>query len=339
MRAIPPRPEFSITEPGQVLSPRIARAGARDGSEAASFRQAVLDLHARLEIPAPPAADRPGVDLAATGVTLLAALDPVRTIPKRILSFVAVPPGFGSVRPVDTLAPVMAHPVFADPMYKPLRDISTELLVPNLGLVPNNTITLMETNNRFVEAYLVGLNHEMASELLWREYPTDQRGSYFRQFWDVGDVVARDDGTDASAREEALRDITPLHTWGRTTALGSHDNRALPTGSEPGDARLVLVIRGDLLKRYPDCRRLRPKGEMGGRSGGLRDAAATHPGAGRGRPRREHQGAALQGGDRPRHAVRRLRPHRSGGQGRPDATAGKRSRQSRLVLHHPGTAG
>ena len=251
VRAIPPRPEFSITEPGQALSPRVARAGARDGSEAASFRQAVLDLHARLEVPAPPVAAKPGVDLAATGATLLAALDPVRTIPKRILSFVAVPPGFGSVQPVETLAPVMAHPVFADPMYKPLRDISVELLVPNLGLVPNNTITLMETNNRFVEAYMVGLNHEMASELLWREYPTDQRGSYFRQFWDVGDVVARDDGTDASAREEALRDITPLHTWERTTALGSHDNRALPTGSEPGDARLVLVIRGDLLKRYP----------------------------------------------------------------------------------------
>ena len=32
---------------------------------------------------------------------------------------------------------------------------------------------------------MVGLNHEFARELLWREYPTDQRGSYFRQFWDV----------------------------------------------------------------------------------------------------------------------------------------------------------
>ena len=27
------------------------------------------------------------------------------------------------------------------------------------------------------------MNHELARELLWREYPTDQRGTYSRQFW------------------------------------------------------------------------------------------------------------------------------------------------------------
>jgi hypothetical protein len=32
---------------------------------------------------------------------------------------------------------------------------------------------------------MVGLNHEMASELRWREFPTDLRGSYFRSFWDT----------------------------------------------------------------------------------------------------------------------------------------------------------
>ena len=39
---------------------------------------------------------------------------------------------------------------------------------------------------------MVGLNHEMARELLWREYPTDQRGSYFRQFWDASVAVERE---------------------------------------------------------------------------------------------------------------------------------------------------
>lgn len=33
---------------------------------------------------------------------------------------------------------------------------------------------------RLPKSYMVGLNHEFARELLWREYPTDQRGSYFR---------------------------------------------------------------------------------------------------------------------------------------------------------------
>ena len=28
------------------------------------------------------------------------------------------------------------------------------------------------------------MNTEMGRELLWREYPTDERGSYFLKFWD-----------------------------------------------------------------------------------------------------------------------------------------------------------
>jgi hypothetical protein len=77
------------------------------------------------------------------------------------------------------------------------------------------------------------------------------RGSYFRQFWDVGDVVNRDPGRSAAQWEEELRDITPIHLWDRVTALGVHENRDLPSGGEPGEARLVVVIRGQLLKKYP----------------------------------------------------------------------------------------
>jgi len=36
---------------------------------------------------------------------------------------------------------------------------------------------------------MVGLNHEFAPEFLWREYPTDQRGSYYRQLWDVSSYL------------------------------------------------------------------------------------------------------------------------------------------------------
>ena len=71
-------------------------------------------------------------------------------------------------------------------MYEPLEGASSsELFLPNIQLIATNSITLLETNQKFIEAYMVGLNHEFARELLWREYPTDQRGSYFRQFWDV----------------------------------------------------------------------------------------------------------------------------------------------------------
>ena len=71
----------------------------------------------------------------------------------------------------------MAYPEIDIPMYEPLKKLSDELFLPNLNLIPQNTITLLETNQSFIEAYMVGLNHEFARELLWREYPTDQRGS------------------------------------------------------------------------------------------------------------------------------------------------------------------
>jgi hypothetical protein len=132
------------------------------------------------------------------------------------------------------------------PMYKPLLDISAELFLPNLNLIEPNSITLLETNQAFIEAYMVGLNHEFARELMWREYPTDQRGSYFRQFWDVSEYLKPVE--DQEALKESLRDIPPLHRWSRASKLGDHDNREA-SGTAENEA--VLTIRGELLKKYP----------------------------------------------------------------------------------------
>jgi hypothetical protein len=80
----------------------------------------------------------------------------------------------------------------------------------------------------------------MSRELLWREFPTDQRGSYFRQFWDVSDDIS---DTDA----ELKLDITKLHEW--EGSLGDHSPRAIGNAS---GSYLVLLIRGELLKKYPN---------------------------------------------------------------------------------------
>jgi hypothetical protein len=249
--SIAPMPGFILTEPDQDVPAAILRSGASDSGDAARFRTALRDLHASFEIALPQPAPRARLDVVDASAKLLLALNPVKVIPRRALSYVAIPQSFIYLRPVETIAPVMAHPVFSDPMYKPLRDISSELLIPNINLIPNNTLTLLETNPRFIESYMVGLNHEMARELLWRRYLTDQRGSYFRQFWDVGDVVNRDATKDARTLEEELRDIKPLHRWERPSSLGTHDNRDLPVGGTPEESRLVFVVRGDLLKKYP----------------------------------------------------------------------------------------
>jgi hypothetical protein len=107
-------------------------------------------------------------------------------------------------------------------------------------------VALLVTNQPFIEAYMVGLNHEMARELLWNEYPTDQRGSYMRQFWDVR-------GTEPSPGQtldpETLKDIQEIHRWSESARLGANSARPPMPGNEE---RVVLLVRGELLRRYPN---------------------------------------------------------------------------------------
>jgi hypothetical protein len=131
-------------------------------------------------------------------------------------------------------------------MYVALRDLSPEFMVPGIFRVPPNTVTLLDTNRAFIEAYMVGLNHEMARELLWRGYPTDQRGTYFAQFWDPS---CRVPPALTQADRDARKDITPIHTWALSSRLGDH--QPPDPGRTPGN-EIVLVIRGELLRRYPN---------------------------------------------------------------------------------------
>jgi hypothetical protein len=246
------RPNFILTE-FQGEMPAGTTDGARDSAEAANFRVALKDAFNAYDLSPPPLPVPPPLALDTAVAKMKDALNPAVAITRRAQFVLKIPATIRDsyLRPNETLVTVIAHPVFTEPMYRALRDISAEFLAPNLDLIPNNTISLMQTNQRFIEAYMVGLNDEMGRELLWREFPTDQRGSYFRQFWDVGDVVNRDPAKPPAQVEEALLDITKLHTWDRDSALGTHGSRPLPSGTEAGEARLVLVVRGDLLKKYP----------------------------------------------------------------------------------------
>lgn len=218
------------------------------------FKEALGDTVSglRLGIEAGRTPVRKPVDLAAITSTAIDAIMPSKTIPKRVLSGIFIPPRIRGdlVAPaVPTFVEPMAYPVIDLPMYEPLKDLSSELFLPNINLIEPNSITLLQTNQRFIESYMVGLNHEFARELLWREYPTDQRGSTFRQFWDVRGFFNTENLDDEQLKEK-LRDIPPLHTWQKTDKLGTHDHREEPGENED---ELVLVIRGELLKRYPNA--------------------------------------------------------------------------------------
>lgn len=128
---------------------------------------------------------------------------------------------------------VMAYPRLEEPMSLPLARLDPEAMMPGAHAIPNDFLVLTRTNNRFVESFMVGVNHEMGRELLWRGFPTDQRGTPMRHFWD---------------RLDDQPDIRELHLWQAQRALGTQPPA---DGGPPGD-KLVLVIRATLVRRYPN---------------------------------------------------------------------------------------
>ncbi|MDP1678662.1 MAG: hypothetical protein Q8L02_00805 [Candidatus Nitrotoga sp.] len=138
-------------------------------------------------------------------------------------------PSAGDQDPLGAITDVPLS--FPQPMYEPLRDLFQEMLIPGLDQIPNNSLVILKTNPAFIEAYLVGLNHEMSRELLWREFPTHLGRTYFQKFWD-------DRG---SGKSDV--DIDEIIKW--NSELGKN------IAGEKGDL-WVLLIKGDLLMRYPN---------------------------------------------------------------------------------------
>jgi hypothetical protein len=244
------------------------QAGVIDPLPAQQFRGALIAAWSTLFPIEPAAISLPPAGIGAVAKRLTEQLDPNVTISSLYKARAAVDrqklgwdPENGY--PKDPLEPVMAAPTFPHPMYLPLRDLSQDWLFPGLDKVPANSMSLLETNRRFIYAYMLGLNHEMARELLWHGYPTDQRGTYFRQFWDPASYAAP--GPTAAS----LEDIDPIAKWpGRGAPKSSLDDAGRQSAPK---RQLVLLIRGDLLARYPDLLLYASKARL--RPGVLEDAA------------------------------------------------------------------
>lgn len=244
---IPMQPSFTLTLSDEVITPpaTLGEVGA-DSVEAKNFRGALSGFMTRLtiQIPEVPMVE---LDLAKAYQKVSTAIHPEKSFPYRLSYFTRFPDYIG-LQELKKIFEAMSYPDFEDAMYKDLVEISGELMLPNLKLIPANTLSLLKTNQKFIESYLVGLNHEMGRELLWREYPTDERGSYFRQFWEVKGVIRPDTGKTEAQLTEEYKDIKPIHTWSINSLLGSHNNRDAAGELE----QTVLLLRGDLLKRYPN---------------------------------------------------------------------------------------
>jgi hypothetical protein len=253
LRAAPPAPvprpmatpsRLASNVPDWRSTEWIDRLQTLTSPAAQEFRRAATAVFRQLSATAVEPEPMVSIDMIDARQTLIARLDPRFTMTESVRGKIRIAADL-KWEPKDPLEPVMAAPQFPQPMSQALIELSQDWLLPGLAAVPPNTVSLLRTNRRFVEAFMVGLNHEFARELLWNEYPTDQRGSYFRQFWNVaGRVPGPGDTNDP----ERLKDIKPIHTWAETSSLGDNGTQP-PDSPEP----LVLLVRGDLIRRYPNA--------------------------------------------------------------------------------------
>jgi hypothetical protein len=170
---------------------------------------------------------RPAGELRALAAAVRAGIDPVATVLAAVQRRVhpVPPPGIDGLPP----AGLRARPVFATPGFDHLVELGVDYVCPGIGDLGDNTVSLLETNQAAVESFLIGFNGELASELLWREYPAVLTDTWLTRFWSPLGIGADD--------------ITPIAGWDGARHLGA--------GTRDSDA--VVFIRGDLLVRYPSA--------------------------------------------------------------------------------------
>ncbi len=229
---------------------------ARVGGIRSELGEAVAGL-AGLVVRSGDAAARPGRALAggleSLRAPLLAALEPSLTIRRAVNSRISALEDAQA----EVLDDIMAAPDLSEPTYSQLAAISHDWLLPGLDQLPADTTTLVAANREFLMSFLVGMNHELARELLWREYPTDQRGTYARQFWTHLATAERADQFDLA--QELHRATSTLA--GLTRRAGAPEELADP---------LVLVVKGELRAALPGTDRVRGPDHARRRGAGAR---------------------------------------------------------------------
>jgi hypothetical protein len=215
VKSLPTFPKIPIDRSGQLEMARRFKLAAGAITTYISTRTTKFtDAPAR-----PPLA----AQLSDVQSLAFAAVDPAITIVPRARARLTLP------TTGDPLRPLLGLPTFPQAMSS---ELEPRQLLPGVEQMLPDRVALLVTNPQFVESFMVGLNDEMRREFAWRQYPCDQRGTFFSQFW-------------SSAAAGVPADIPAIATWNAAAALGAN---ATQTG-----AQVVLLIRGELLRRYPNA--------------------------------------------------------------------------------------
>lgn len=178
-----------------------------------------------------PAPVREVLDLSTAGTSVLKQLDPLPSIQDMLTTRISALSGLITAEGALPSRLVL-QPIFTDPLYGDLVRLDSRYLLPGADRLHNNKVALVKADDDFVAAFLTGANHEMSRELVWREFPTSPRHTFFHRFWDTG--------------TPGLDDIGDISRWDKPT-LGRN------LSGVSANALTIILVRGDLIRRYPDA--------------------------------------------------------------------------------------
>lgn len=212
------------------LRTAAARAGLATRPDGTLRSLVALDRELSRRLAATRRADSISVspDISGAPAAVRSQLDPTGPVRNALLSRI---PGLASVVGDGPLPRHLGLRVsFSDPLAPALAELDARFLLPAAEELAADRVALVEVDGDAMAAVAAGANHELARELLWREFPAALAQTPLRRFWDTGP-----DGAD---------DIEPISLW-RGRRPGAN-----VIGAASGDLA-VVVIRGELIRRYP----------------------------------------------------------------------------------------
>jgi hypothetical protein len=131
------------------------------------------------------------------------------------------------------------------PTWDLLRKYDKEWLLPGVGKLSKDSITALQTNPAFIDAFMVGINSQFMSEMRWRDLAVDRTCTPLRMFW----------GQINYATQKRQADIQPLIEWAKAPEkpIGdlTHQSIQPSDNDNKSGSRLVIAFRTDLFRRYP----------------------------------------------------------------------------------------
>ena len=220
---MPDRPGLRPTLASRDVRTKLALAITRDQLVSSAAASAV-------------AVNPDGVRISAGALSSLlrGSFDAVAAVRRRLASNI-----IRADSPMPDLDPVLPTPEVPVPMSTAMLERDPEWFLPGIGGFPMDRANLLTTDDAFVESVLLGANVELLGEFLWREFPTDRRGTPIGRFW---------------PRPDGGADINPIHQW--SGPLGSHTTAVSQANTT------IILIRAELFRRYPNTVVLAARAEL-----------------------------------------------------------------------------